>query len=163
MLVRFGVEILAADGTEPGAVVAAEDLVGQRQGDRVARPGGQVELVVVEVLGALVVRLRLRRLVLAQSELQRKLGVLQAAEARALERDVERELEDGAARRARHRELRRRRIRPRLVRLSPEDERLELDLDALARLVAGAKPELAQVERGHPATVARLRERSYVS
>ena len=72
-----------------------------------------------------------------------------------MERDVERELEHGAARRARDRELGRHGIRPRLVRLAAENERLELDLDALAGLVAGAKPERAEVEGGHPATVAR--------
>ena len=99
MLVRLGVEVLAADGTEPGAVGAAEDLVGQRERDRVARPGREVEPVVLEVLRPLVFALGLRRLVLAQAELERQLGVLQAAEARAVQRDVERELEDGAARR----------------------------------------------------------------
>ena len=50
VLVRLGVEVLAADGTETGAVGPAEDLVGQRERDRVVRPGGEVELVVGEVL-----------------------------------------------------------------------------------------------------------------
>ena len=40
--------------------------------------------------------------------------------------------------------------------LAAEDERLELDLDVLTRLVAGAEPQLAEVERDHAATVARV-------
>ena len=82
MLVRLGVEILAAIGTQAGAIVAAEDLVGQRERDRVARPGREVEPVVGEVLGPVVVSLRFRRLVLTQVERERQLGVGQAAEAR---------------------------------------------------------------------------------
>src|SRR5215470_16567610 len=97
----------------------------------------------------------MRCLVLAQAELERELCVLEAAEARSLERDVERELEDGAARRARHRELGGRRSRLRLVRLAAENERLELDLDALVRLLARPDPKRAEVERGHAVTVAR--------
>ena len=72
-----------------------------------------------------------------------------------MQRDVECELEDGPARGARDAQLGRRRIRPRLVLLPGEQERLELDLDALPRLVAGADPERAEVEGGHAATVAR--------
>ena len=120
MLVRLGIEVLAADGTEPCAVGTTEDLVGQRERDRVACPRGEVEPVVLEVLRPLVVALGLRRLVLAQTELQRELGVFEAAEARAVQRDVERELEDGAARGARDCELGRRRIRPRLIFLPGE-------------------------------------------
>src|SRR5205807_5024462 len=85
----------------------------------------------------------------------RQLRVLQAAEARAFERDVEGELEDGAARSARDLELGGHGIRPRLIALAAEEERLELDLDALASLVAGTDPQRAEVERGHTATVAR--------
>ena len=66
----------------------------------------------------------------------------EAAEARAVERDVERELEHRAARRARDDELGRDGIRARLVLLPGEMDRLEVDLDALASLVAGAEPSL---------------------
>ena len=125
VLVRLDVEILAADGTEPGAVGVVEDLLGQREHDFVARPRREVELVVVDVLRPLLLALGLRRLVFAEAERQRQLGVLEAAEARAVERDVERELEDGAARRARDDELGGDRIGPRLVLLAGEVKRLE--------------------------------------
>src|SRR5207248_5178086 len=155
VLVRLDIEVLATDGTEAGAIGPAEDLVRQRKGDRVVRPRREVDSVVREVLRPLVVALRLRRLVLAQPELERQLSVLQATEAGALERDVERELEDGAARGTCHRELGRRGIRLRLVALAPEQKRLDFDLDVLASLVAGTDSQGAEVERGHAATVAR--------
>ncbi len=155
VLVRLDVEILAADRAEAGAVVAAEDLIGQRKRDLVVRPGREVELVVDEVLGPLVLALGLRRLVLTQAERERQLGVGEAAETRAGERDVERELEHRAARRARDGELGGGRVRPRLVALGGEEKRLDLDLDALVSLVATADAEVAEVERGHAATVAR--------
>src|SRR5262249_52413267 len=100
VLVRLGIQILAADRAEAGAIVAAEDLVGQCERDRVAGPGGEVEAVVLQILGPIVVTLRSGRLILAQAEGERQLRVREAAEARAGERDVERQLEHGAARRA---------------------------------------------------------------
>ena len=39
MLVRLDVQVFAAHGAEPLAVGPAEDLLGQREGNRVARPG----------------------------------------------------------------------------------------------------------------------------
>src|SRR5205823_2007118 len=147
--------VLATDGTEAGAIGPAEDLVRESERNRIVCPGGEVDSVVLEVLGPLVLALRLRRLVLAQPELERQLGVLQATEAGAFERDVERELEDGAARGACHRELGQRRIGLRLVALAAEQKRLDFDLDVLASLVTGTDPQRAEVERGHAATVAR--------
>src|SRR2546423_4181795 len=47
--VRVGVQILAANGAEPRAVGPAEDLQRQRERDRVAGPGREVEPVLVEV------------------------------------------------------------------------------------------------------------------
>ena len=49
MVVRLVVQVLAADRAETGAVGAAEDLVRQLERERVARPGGEVELVVLDV------------------------------------------------------------------------------------------------------------------
>ena len=43
------VQVLAADGAEPEAVLAADDLGRQGEGERVARPGVDVELVLLEV------------------------------------------------------------------------------------------------------------------
>ncbi len=71
MLVRLEVEVLPANGTEPGTVGTAEDFVRQRKRDRVVSPGGEVEPVVLEVLRPLLVSLRLRGLVLAKAELER--------------------------------------------------------------------------------------------
>jgi hypothetical protein len=68
---RLRVEVLAADRAETGTVGTAEDLVRQRERDGIVRPGGQVEAIVVEVLGSLVVALGLRRLVFTQPELER--------------------------------------------------------------------------------------------
>ena len=42
--VRLVVQILPADGAEPGAVAAAEDLRGERRRDRVARPLRELQL-----------------------------------------------------------------------------------------------------------------------
>jgi hypothetical protein len=53
-----------------------------------------------------------------------------------------------------------RRIRPRLVRLAAENERLELDLDPFPCLVAAADTKRAEVEGGHAATVARRFQRA---
>src|SRR5687767_5671967 len=49
VLVRLAVQIATADGTETGAVRAAEDLGREREGDRVTRPAGQIEPVFHEV------------------------------------------------------------------------------------------------------------------
>ena len=49
VVVRLVVQVLAADRAEAGAVGLAEDLVRQLERDRVARPGREVELVVLEV------------------------------------------------------------------------------------------------------------------
>src|SRR5439155_16785235 len=49
VVVGLATQVLAANRAEAGAVVPAEDLVGQLERERVARPGGEVELVVLEV------------------------------------------------------------------------------------------------------------------
>src|SRR3990170_414811 len=54
--VRLEVQVLAANGAETGAVGRMQDLVGQRQSDRIARPGRQLELVVDDVLAAELLR-----------------------------------------------------------------------------------------------------------
>jgi hypothetical protein len=50
--VLFGIGVVqgrTADGAQPGAVRAAERLVGQRQHDGVVRPAPDIELAVVDV------------------------------------------------------------------------------------------------------------------
>src|SRR4051794_35180302 len=60
--VRLVVQVLSADAAETGALGHAEDLLRQRERDRVPRPGGEVEHVPVHVLRPHLVVLR--RLVL---------------------------------------------------------------------------------------------------
>jgi hypothetical protein len=155
VLVRLRVEVLAADRAEAGAVRAGRGSARAARGRCVARPAREIEAIVLQILRPLLLALWLRRLVLAEAERERQLGVGEAAEARPVERDVERELEHGAARRTRHRELGGRGIRPRLVGLTAEDERLELDLDALAGLIARADRSVRRSKVVTPATVAR--------
>ena len=84
------VEVLAADGAEPRAVGPAEDLVGQREHDRVARPGGQVELVVVDVRATLLLGgLVAVGLVLARRDRHVEHRILEAPEARAVQPHAE--------------------------------------------------------------------------
>src|SRR5258708_27191230 len=49
MLVRLDVQVLAAHGAEAGTVGAAEDLLGEGKRDCVARPFGELELVLDDV------------------------------------------------------------------------------------------------------------------
>ena len=129
VLVRLVVQVLAADPAEAGAVGLAEDLVRQLERDGVARPRREVELVVVDVDRAqLLVVAGLVRLVLARRDGHVEHGVLEAAEARAVQPRVEAQLEDGPGRGARDRQLGRHRARHRQVALAAELERLELDL-----------------------------------
>src|SRR5262249_16938221 len=68
--VRLAVQIASADGAEPGAVRAAEDLVGQREDEPVAGPRGEVEPVLGHVRSRqLLDPARALRLVLAKSEI----------------------------------------------------------------------------------------------
>ena len=85
--VRLVVQILAADRAEAGAVGRVEDLVGQREGERVARPGGEVERVVGDVGRAqLLVVAGIRRLVLARVDRTARATVSrEAAEARPVQ------------------------------------------------------------------------------
>lgn len=162
MLVRLAVEIAAAHGAETGAIGPAEDLVGQLERDRVARPGGEVEAVVLDVRRRQLVRLaRARGLVLAALNVHRKSRVAQAAEAGAEEPHVELELEHEARPGLRQRQARLGVFRHRHVTLASELERLELDLADVPELVAGAELGGAKVEDRHDgygsaATVAHL-------
>ena len=93
--VRLVVEVLAADRAEPGAVRAAEDLVGEGESNCVTRPCNEVELVVNHVLRPqLVGSLWVRRLILASRDRQLEHRVLETAEARPVQACPEAELED---------------------------------------------------------------------
>ena len=106
MPVRLAVEVLAADGAEPGAVRLAEDLVGQREHHRVAPPPREIELVVCDVGRLeLLVSVRILGLILASVDGLVERRVLEAAVAGAVKLRGETEAEDGAVRRPRHRQL----------------------------------------------------------
>src|SRR5579862_7123141 len=156
VLVRLGVQVLAADRAEAGAVRVVEDLVRQGERERVAGPGGQVEHVVGDVRGTeLLVAAGVRRLVLARADRQLEHGVGEAAEAGAVQLYPEGELEHAAGRRLRHRQLGGHEGGHGQVLLAAEHERGELHLDLVAELLAIAQPGVAEVERRHAVTVAR--------
>ena len=153
---RLDVQILAAHGAETGAVRVVQDLVRELERERVVRPRGQIEQIVRDVRRAqLLVVSRLCRLVLLRGDRHLEGGIGEAAEAGALEAHPEGHVHHRAGARLRDREVGRDERRLRCVLLSPEHERLDLDLHPVAELVAAAQPELAQVEGRHLPTVAR--------
>ena len=86
MLVRLGVEILAADRAETGAVIATDDLVGQLERNRVTRPGAELQLVVDHVVGAeLVAGGGIETVELARTHVAVDLGMCKAAHAKAVD------------------------------------------------------------------------------
>ena len=118
---------------EACAVGVVEDLIRQRERDRVASPGRQLELIVDHVLAPkLLVALRSRRVVLPPVDADVKRGVCEAAHARAMQPHREAKLEEQAGRRLRDRELGLDRLRDGEIALPAELERLELDLDCVA-------------------------------
>src|SRR2546428_516995 len=54
------VEIGAADRAQPRALLAAQDLLGKREGQRVAGPGMEIERVMLDIRRAQLVPLRTR-------------------------------------------------------------------------------------------------------
>src|SRR5204863_3461027 len=92
--VRFGVQVATAERAETGTVLAAENLVRERQGNGIPRPRREIELVVLHVRGRQLVRLaRARGLVFPRTDLHEKSRVAQAAHARSDEPRGEFELE----------------------------------------------------------------------
>src|SRR5262249_22646879 len=148
--VRLLVQVLATGRAEAGAVGAAEDLVRQRERDRVTRPAGQVEAVVDEGRRPQLVRpVRIRRLVLARRDRQLEDRVAEAAVTRPVQAGGEAELEDGAGARLGERELSRNRAGHRQVALAAKLERLQLQLDLVAVLLPRAELQLSQIEALH--------------
>src|SRR5207245_5439304 len=89
VLVRLDVQILAADGAEPGAVGAAQDLVRQRERDRVAGPRREVERLVADVGRAQLLVPGLRRVVLAPLDRELEHRIREAAEPTPVQPDSE--------------------------------------------------------------------------
>ena len=150
VLVRLVVQILAADRTEAGAVGAAQDLVRQGKRDRVARPGREIEVVIVQVRRPqLVGAVGIRRLVLARSDRDVEDGIVEAAVAGPVQAGREAQLEDGAGARPGDRELSRDPVGHRQVPLAAKLERLLLELDLVAILLPRAELDLSQIEAPH--------------
>src|SRR5204862_4798976 len=106
VLVGVTVEMAPAHGTEARAVVPAEDLLRERQRERVARPGREIETILDDVRRRQLVRAaRARGLVFAQRKLPLEDRVLETAIAGPVQTDPEVELEDGAGGGAGHDQL----------------------------------------------------------
>jgi len=137
---RFLVQVLAARRTEPGALGATEDLVRQGQRDRVARPGDEIEVVVDEVRRAKLIRpVGIGRLVLTPNDRDLEDRIFQTAVARPVQTGRETEVEDGAGGRPGDRELSRDPVGHRQVALAAKLERLQLELDLVAKLLPRAE------------------------
>src|SRR5215207_6617196 len=147
---RLAVQVTAADRAKPGAVLAAEDLVGQRQGNGVARPRREVERVVLHVGSRELVRFaRAGGLVFPGLHIDSHGGVAQTAHARPDEAHAELQLEQKTGARAGQGECSLGLLRNRDVALPAEPERLELDFLDVAKLLARLQPDRAQVEGRH--------------
>jgi hypothetical protein len=140
------VEVRAADRAQPGAVGPAEQLDGQREGQRVARPGAQVEHLVGDVGAAQL--LDVAGLVdLAAVDRHRGAGVLQAAHAGPVQRRVEAQPQRVAVvRRARDVEDRLDDLGRDDVRLTAELQRVQADLELEPASLAGGQPQAAEIE-----------------
>jgi hypothetical protein len=154
VLVRFHVEILAADRAETGALGPAENLLRQLVGDRFARPDAQVELVVGDVIGSKLVRGSSGRIVeLTRRDMWSHLGVTQTTHAGAGELHLEREPEDRSTRDLGDLEVDRNAVRHGLVALPAEHKRIEVDVDALMPDLAQPEAQAAKVDRSHVGSV----------
>ena len=144
VLVWLAVEIAPADVAEPRAIGAAEDLFRKLERDRVSRPLRELEPIVYDVRAReLLVPGILAGVILAPVDDYLGDSVLETAHARPVESRPKAEPEDVAAGRTTDRELGRDLSWNREIPLTAELERLELDLDLVAMLLARAKPELA--------------------
>src|SRR6266511_3497835 len=155
VVVRMGrvVQIAAADGAQPGAVGPAEDLFRKLEDERVARPAREVELVVLEIWRAQLLRVRARRLVLPRRDDGVDDGVGEAAVARPVETALVTELEDGAARDSTDDELGLHLLRNGQVTLAAQPERLERDLLLVPVLLARTELHGTQAEARHTSQV----------
>src|SRR5262249_59512853 len=109
---------------EARAVCATEDLVRQRERNGVAAPGGDVELVVLHVRRAQLLRLGVGRLILPRRDRHVEYRIGEAAVARSVQTSVEPQLEDRARAGTSDRQLRRDGLGNGQVALPAELERL---------------------------------------
>src|SRR6478752_8028117 len=94
------VQVLPADRAETRAVVAVEDLAGQRERERIAGPRGEIDGLVGDIgRDELLVAGRVVRVVLARVDRLVECRVRKTPEAGAVQAGAERELVDVARRR----------------------------------------------------------------
>lgn len=150
MLVRLHVQVFPTHGAETGALGRAEDLLRQRESDRVAHPRADIEGVVRDVVGAKAVgRIRTAVVELAGRDVGVDLCMPETAHARPGEARAKAQVEDRRARRLRDRDRDRNGGGEDLVALAGEDERLELDVERQVLRRAGSKPQAVEVDRVH--------------
>ena len=165
VLVRLYVQILAAVRAEACAVGAAQDLLRQRERDRISRPRADLELLVDDVLRAEALVWMPGRIVeLAGGDGELQLSMTEAAHAGTGHAHVEPKGEHRGSRGLGDLELGRHRGRAGLVPLPAEAKRLDLDVDYLPAELAGANAQPAQIDgRCHALSVAPAASRCIIS
>src|SRR5215207_8848870 len=144
-VLRRAVQVRAAHGAEPGAILAADDLRWERQGERVAGPAAHVEVALVEVGRAQLVAAA-GLVDLAGVHLHRVARRLEAAHARAVELRAEAEAEGVPAHRVRHVEPRVHLAALDVVALPAEVEPVDRHLETDCSPLPGGEPEPTHVE-----------------
>jgi len=133
VFVGLHVQILSAHGTEAGTVGSAEDLVRKLERDDIARPGAHLQFAVRDVVRPeLVARGGIGVVELTGDRVDLDLRVRETPHARADEVNVQMEVEEQRTRGLCDLELDRHRSGTRMVTLPTEQERLEVDVEALA-------------------------------
>ncbi len=149
------IQIRTAPRAQPGAVDATEDLVGKVKDEAVASPGGEIELVILDVRRPELVGVpRIRGVVFAGLHRQLESGIRETPHAGTHKPGSERELEEPPGREPRDGDVHRRRFWQGDVALAGQLERLELDLEKVAKLLARANLDGAEIEDGHESRVA---------
>ncbi len=144
VLVRLEVQVPAANRAEAGAVGVVEDLIRQRQRDRVARPGRELEVIVDDVLALeLVVPARCRGVIFPRVHPDVECGVLEAAHARSVQSYPEAQLEEQTRGGLGDHQLGVDLLRHGEVALTAEVERVKLDRRRVPVLLTGSKPKAA--------------------
>ena len=149
------IQVRTAPRAQPGAVDAAEDLVGKIKNEAVPSPGGEVELVVLDVRRPELVGVPgIRGVVFAGLYRQLESGVRETPHAGTHEPGSERELEQSPGREPRDGDVHCRRLGQGNVALAGQLEWLELDLEEVAKLLARADLDGSEIEDGHEFRVA---------
>ena len=139
MLVWLVVQVLAADRAEAGAVGTAEDLLRNLERDGIAHPRSDTKLTLDHVVGAeIVTGSRVRVVELTGEDVRIDSRRPEAAHAGADEACPYAEVDHRRGAGLGHLELGHDACGVRLVPLTPEKERLQLDVESLTPHLAGA-------------------------